>query len=355
VLGPATIIAQPQSLVLTNGNDAAFRVEVAGSPEFHYQWRFNGANIPGETNRALTLNHVTTNNAGAYTVVVGNGVSGSGGGGENTTLLNNLMAYWKLDEPSGARADSHGTNHLAEITPMSSATGKLGPAARFVSGASNYLAHPHNLDLAVSGNSPFTFSSWIWLDAKDDFKGFVLKRLTAQAETTEYQLYYSVAYDRIRFGISDGSNIAHADANALGSPQVSTWYHVVFWYDPTAQTINIQINNGPVNSSFWPFGTQTTPGDFTLGRTIPGYYYLDGRIDGLGFWKRLLTAGERALQRRRGPGISLRGLGLESAANTSARLGFGHKRRGDADRLDAAIDHLGSTEPHERGRNHREF
>src|ERR1041385_1506645 len=303
VLGPVTILTQPQSLVLTNGNKARFQVEAAGTPEIRYQWRFNGVNISGETNRELTLNNVTTNNAGPYTVVVANSVPGAGGGGGGAPLLNNLVAYWKLDEPDGTRFDSHGTNHLAEMTPMSSAPGKLGSAGRFVSGNSNYLAHPHNPDLAVTGNTPFTFSCWTWFDAKDDFKGFVLKRLTTAAESTEYQLYYSIVYDRLRFGISDGSNIAHAEANALGSPQVSTWYHVVFWYDPGAQTVNIQVNDGAVDSTFWPFGTQTTPGDFTLGRAIPGFYYLDGRIDGVGFAKRQLTAAERTAHYNGGVGM----------------------------------------------------
>src|SRR5206468_1328963 len=33
---------------------------------------------------------------------------------------------------------------------------------------------------------------------------------------------------------------------------------------------------------------------FTLGQTVPSLYYLDGRLDGVGFWKRVLTANERA-------------------------------------------------------------
>jgi len=43
-----------------------------GDPPFRFQWRFNGADILGETNRQLRLTNVTTNNTGSYALVVRN-------------------------------------------------------------------------------------------------------------------------------------------------------------------------------------------------------------------------------------------------------------------------------------------
>src|SRR5665213_2844840 len=67
-IAPA-ILTQPQSLTINNASTAAFAV-VADTNALAYQWQFNGASIPSATNATLTLENVTTNQAGAYTVVV---------------------------------------------------------------------------------------------------------------------------------------------------------------------------------------------------------------------------------------------------------------------------------------------
>jgi uncharacterized repeat protein (TIGR03803 family) len=65
------IISQPQSLTVTNGYPAAFTVSAADDTLTNYQWYFNtNTLLAGQTNGTLTLASVTTNNAGAYTVVV---------------------------------------------------------------------------------------------------------------------------------------------------------------------------------------------------------------------------------------------------------------------------------------------
>ncbi len=66
------IITQPQSVAITAGGDAQFRVVVDSYPSVEYQWRFNGQNIPGATGPGLLLSRVTAADAGAYSVVVSN-------------------------------------------------------------------------------------------------------------------------------------------------------------------------------------------------------------------------------------------------------------------------------------------
>ncbi|MGO8700130.1 MAG: protease pro-enzyme activation domain-containing protein [Limisphaerales bacterium] len=66
------IVSQPQSLVVTNGNAAAFMVVADGSPTLSYQWQLNGTNISGATSDSLTLAAVTLTNAGSYEVIVQN-------------------------------------------------------------------------------------------------------------------------------------------------------------------------------------------------------------------------------------------------------------------------------------------
>src|SRR4029077_18745796 len=47
-------------------------IEATGTAPLAYQWKINGGSISGATNAALTLQSVTTNAAGAYSVTVSN-------------------------------------------------------------------------------------------------------------------------------------------------------------------------------------------------------------------------------------------------------------------------------------------
>ncbi len=73
---PPTISVQPQSLTVTQGNNAMFTVTATGTPSPGYQWRFNGANISSATNSSYTRTGAQSGDAGSYTVVVTN-VAGS--------------------------------------------------------------------------------------------------------------------------------------------------------------------------------------------------------------------------------------------------------------------------------------
>jgi hypothetical protein len=69
---PPTILQQPQGTSVLPGQTAAFSVTVAGTAPLAYQWQFNGADIPGATNSALTIAPAGVANAGAYAVNVTN-------------------------------------------------------------------------------------------------------------------------------------------------------------------------------------------------------------------------------------------------------------------------------------------
>jgi hypothetical protein len=69
---PPSIATQPQSQTVTAGANVSFNVAAAGTAPLNYQWRFGSANLAGQTSSTLTLNGVTTGQAGNYSVVVSN-------------------------------------------------------------------------------------------------------------------------------------------------------------------------------------------------------------------------------------------------------------------------------------------
>jgi hypothetical protein len=59
------------------GTNVELSVAVTGSSPITYTWQFNGTNIPGATNYALTISNLQDFNAGTYDVLVSNSVSES--------------------------------------------------------------------------------------------------------------------------------------------------------------------------------------------------------------------------------------------------------------------------------------
>jgi hypothetical protein len=71
VTTPFIIVIQPISQTVNAASNVSFSVTVAGGvPAYTYQWYKNGVLIVGQTNSVITLNAVTTANAGIYTCVI---------------------------------------------------------------------------------------------------------------------------------------------------------------------------------------------------------------------------------------------------------------------------------------------
>jgi hypothetical protein len=69
---PPFIVTEPQPATAVRDLTAMFSVTAGGTAPFNYEWRFNGASIPGATNSSLLISPVRTNDAGLYSVRVNN-------------------------------------------------------------------------------------------------------------------------------------------------------------------------------------------------------------------------------------------------------------------------------------------
>lgn len=232
------------------------------------------------------------------------GFSGKSPGSPGTT---GLEAWWELNEASGNRSDSHGSNTLTDNNTVGSTTGKQSNAADFVASNSEYLSIADNASLST-GDIDFTFAGWVYLDSKSSPKKIAQKRSSSTAR--EWQVFYSSSTDRFQMAAYDnsGSAIGVVSADTLGSPSTGAWYFIVAWHDSGLNTVNIEINNGGVDSTATTGVPSDTGGIFTIGVTVdsgPSYSnYFDGRIDEVGFWKRVLTSEERSWLYNSGNGRS---------------------------------------------------
>ncbi|MBI2542782.1 MAG: tail fiber domain-containing protein [Candidatus Aenigmarchaeota archaeon] len=205
-------------------------------------------------------------------------------------LLTSIQAFWKLDEASGDRADSVGSNTLTDTNTVTQGAGKIGNAGDFENDNNEYLQISDNAALSVA-NADFTISAWVNIESLTD--GQIAGKADLDAvSTAEYHL--GLTASTFRFFVGDGVSSVTQNANTFGVPPTGTWIFVVAWHDATADTVYIQVNNGAIDSSAYTAGSNDGTNQFRIGAdSSGGTRNFDGLIDAVGFWKKVLTADER--------------------------------------------------------------
>lgn len=69
---PPQIVTQPANQNVVMGNNAFFITAAFGTAPLSYQWRFNGADIPGANSAVLVITNALAENAGNYSVSIAN-------------------------------------------------------------------------------------------------------------------------------------------------------------------------------------------------------------------------------------------------------------------------------------------
>lgn len=209
----------------------------------------------------------------------------------SSQLFAGCVAAYKLEDLTDAtgRGNSLTNNNTATFN-----TGKIGNAVYLTGG--QFLSRASNADVQA-GDVDFTIAAWVYLSDKTSNRGIVCKWASGSGQP-EYAILYGSAADRFRFLVyTPTDNQVEVQANNFGSPSTGTWYCVIAWHDATANTINISINNGSVDS-LGTGGSLQTPGtaDFYIG-VLEGAgptYPMEGRIDNVNIWKRVISSQERS-------------------------------------------------------------
>lgn len=176
-------------------------------------------------------------------------------------------------------------------------------AANFYRNYNHYLSIPDNPSISLGSDQDFSIALWVNFRSKDGWWGqsFISKDDgTGRGEPIEYSLGYSSRLDRIRFSVGNGSYFGSVNADSIGSPEVGKWYFVVAWHDSEKDTLNIQVNNGAIDSIQWTGGTIDLSNPLLVGsgyRNIQNSsekFYFDGSLQAISFWKKVLTSEERS-------------------------------------------------------------
>jgi hypothetical protein len=212
-------------------------------------------------------------------------------------LLNTLISYWKLDEASGTRNDSQGTNHLTANNAPAGVTGKINNGAQFVSASSQYLSRASNSSLQVT--SDFTFSLWVKLTTQ--INSTILAK-DAGTGLEDYSLNYDTTAG-FYFFLSGPLSVDAQVAHVAGVTANGVWSHLVIWYDSGTGQVYGRVNDSATAQSTGSLPLAQTTSQFTIGSTGNPANYSNCVIDEVGFWKRKLTSLEITALYNAGTGL----------------------------------------------------
>lgn len=207
-----------------------------------------------------------------------------------SSLLTNLVSYWKLDEASGTRTDETGTNNLTAVNSPGNAAGKISNAVDFVPASSQYLSKSS----PTTGTTKFTVAGWVYLNSVASRQEFIVRWGSGQAQFMFRTQAGGALIGIIADAITDPGNNYGIGASSLST---ATWYHVAMVFDGTqtgdSNRLKIYLNAVAESITFTGAipATLTSPSaDLQAGAQTALGDYMDGRLDEWGMWADALTS-----------------------------------------------------------------
>lgn len=221
-------------------------------------------------------------------------------------LLNNLIAYWKLDETSGGispvtRVDSVGSYDLSDNGNLPSGTGIINSCGQPNSPSTQYL-------LNASSSVNFyhkNFAASLWLKYNTSSSTNVNNCICIGSSVASGYQYFSVYFQKTTAKVTFRVRTATAFEDLTHSTvmSVGNWYHIVALYNWTTRVQSLYINN--VSE------TRTTSGDTTLITPIninccgDPFNYFGASLDEIGIWYDLISSVQISQLYNSGLGLAL--------------------------------------------------
>jgi hypothetical protein len=228
---------------------------------------------------------------------------------ETNPGVSGLVAWWTLNETSGARADSSGGGHtLTDNNTVGYTTGLHGNAAQSVAGNTEDLSSTSN-DLNITGD--WWMGGAVRFDTSSTTYGVAGN--VSSAPTPEHFLLYETSSYRWNVYKSGGVAVANSGTAAT----LGAWDIVQVWYVSSTQTINIQIDGGSPVSTSLGAAPNANAETFYL---LRGYYSNKGMSmdEWFIYTGRVPSTAERAWIYNSGAGRSYADLTAPTATPTSA-------------------------------------
>jgi hypothetical protein len=222
-----------------------------------------------------------------------------------STLRNELVSWWPMEEESGTRFDAHASNDLSEPDTVGIRAGIVGNGLD-LTGTPDRLTKTDSTPF-VGGARSWAFALWIELDRITGADMIpVCAAKTATATNWNWLLQYNIAAARLRFYVASGASIPTVDSDSFGALSTGVKYCVYCQYDHGTGNFGISINDGTLDETASAGTPNAVPtSGFTVGFMNTLNQYTEGMVDELAFWAtRVLTTDERTEYFNAGSGIT---------------------------------------------------
>lgn len=214
-----------------------------------------------------------------------------------SSLLTNLILYYKLDEPSGTTVDdATGIQDATTNATVSSTGGIIGGSETF-DGSTDCIDAPYNASQTLSGTS-CSVSCWVYittLPSSASHEAYLIRG--TKGEDPWETVYLTVGTDNVVYfhvKNSDGTPVDYEVASS-GTLSASTWYHIVGICPGASQALKLYINGSDVSTGAETFtGTiNSNTGGWAFGDAYSGGGSgLIGELDEVGIWSKGLSGSE---------------------------------------------------------------
>jgi len=221
-----------------------------------------------------------------------------------SVLLDRLVSYHKLDEPSGTLVDSHSNNHGTGTGITYGAAGKVNAGASF-DGVNDFIELENESNYDFNSTSPFSVSVWVnptdlsatvvAVDKSDltSELGWIVPVLVDNPATSDWSA---------RFEFDGGTEVSGRKIRVTTNDKFSygALHHIVITYSGSEAASGVKIYVDGVDRALTidldgiaGFSTLQNK-NVSFGRRGGGFndLYFGGVIDEVGIWSRALTAVE---------------------------------------------------------------
>jgi len=224
-------------------------------------------------------------------------VTASQGPAAGSTLLNNLIEYWKLDESSGNFIGEVNANALVPDQVVQGVTGKITNAME-CDNIGDSATMNYNSSLSYGTTDSITISFWIWLDTMPSTLGYTCTafRVTnASGSSTAMRIQFPLDGAYYLFYIVDALANVYSVESSYGFITTGTWHHILCYKNSTTSKTYIDGVDRTSTTYSTPnnikaFDELLNIGNYSVGSSVA----IDGKMCEFAYWNRQLTVDEIA-------------------------------------------------------------
>jgi len=231
-------------------------------------------------------------------------VESGGGSHDGDDLRTSLAAWWSMDEASGNRADSHTNGYtLTDENTVTTATAVVGAnAALFDDANTEKLTRANGAEAWHLNTADFTIAAWVKFTAFDTGAPQMIFSTGGSTNTNEgHEVGVDAVGQDSYIQMSNGTTRIRDTTTPfdIASPlATATWYYFIWEFDRSAN-VTIMVNDSAQSSFAMDISSQSADDiagsyELRLGtRASANGRFLNGALDEVAIWNRVLTSAEK--------------------------------------------------------------